>query len=187
MAANISTGRAVVKIVKTKANTPENTAIIAILCRRFSMKYSATMAVNGKMADNTITRARAMCRRIPSLMRLTSLSDPTIGSYYKLVSMTDLLADVKLTTRRSYMMLGRRGTKLSSSHCKNLSSEDLFDTTIRSGCSNSSYARRSHPLRKSLPPSLCCNQYLNHLESETWARSSFETRACWSKQSSADV
>jgi hypothetical protein len=156
-----------VKIVKTKANTPENTAIIAILCRRFSMKYSATMAVNGKMADNTITRARAIFRRIPSLMRLTSLSDPTIGSYYKLVSMTDLLADVKLTTRRSYMMLGRRGTKLSSSH--------------------SSYARRSHPLRKSLPPSLCCNQYLNHLESETWARSSFETRACWSKQSSADV
>jgi hypothetical protein len=177
-----------VKMVKTKANTPENTAIIAILCRRFSMKYSATMAVNGKMADSTTTSARAIRRRIPNLVRqMYMLSNPTIGSFYSLVSMREFYMDIRLTRKIFLKTTGRRGTKLSSSHRANLSLGDLFDREIRSGSSNSSYARRSHPSRKPLPPSSCCNQYLKDLESKTSARSSFETRACWSKQSSVDV
>ena len=59
VAANISTGRAVVKIARTDANTPEKAATAAILDGRLSIIYSATMAVDGIIAESTTFSARA--------------------------------------------------------------------------------------------------------------------------------
>ena len=91
VAANISTGRAVVKIARTDANTPEKAATAAILYGRLLIIYSATMAVDGMIAESTTFSARANRWRTSSLTRpIPVSSDPAIGFWFGTVSAAEL-------------------------------------------------------------------------------------------------
>ena len=91
VAANISTGRAVVKIARTDANTPEKAATAAILYGRLLIIYSATIAVDGMMAESTTFSARAKRWRTSSLTRpIPVSSDPAIGSWFETVSAVEM-------------------------------------------------------------------------------------------------
>lgn len=99
VAANISTGRAVVKIARTAAKTPEKAATAAILYGRLSIIYSATIAVDGMIAESTTFSARAKRWRISSLTRpMPVSSDPAIGSWFETVSVAEESVDITLTS-----------------------------------------------------------------------------------------
>jgi len=99
VAANISTGRAVVKMARTDANTPEKAATAAILYGRLSIIYSATIAVDGMIAESTTFSARANRWRTSSLTRPMPVSSgPAIGSYDGTVSAVEVCVDIRLTS-----------------------------------------------------------------------------------------